>query len=657
MLQRLLDAFATRLGTALTVGAACALCIGAGLYFQFGANRLLASHEMFRTNHVRDGFVTMSDIARLTLILDKISVAGEMTPELSHRLTAALDILYVRADSMKTREGTLYRQPDTPRPSAAIFALVAHVDAAVAQAELDLIRLEKELLVQIDEIRARLVVFLDQVRRLEDRTLDRQASEVHNQARVMGITFVALGLFVATALILLRKEISARHAYTRAERRAEYLAFYDPLTGLPNRVQFTDRVQAILKKDQAVTVFLLDLDGFKQVNDTHGHAAGDAVLQAVGERIDMAIDAQNGIGARLSGDEFAVCLPTDNPETIRFYAESMLDAIRLPITYEGDTLSVRASVGAASSTVVNRFMDLTYSNLMRASDFALYAAKEKGKDTLTVYDDALETKFSERRGMLDDLRTAISSEALEVYLQPKVFLPGGLPYGFEALVRWTRNGELVPPELFITLAEESNLVTEIDLFVLDTASRLLADHIAAHGAHLSVSVNLSAMHFHTGTLTSEVRHVLETSGLAPELLTLEVTETVQIQDWDRVQFMLAQLSQLKCRISIDDFGSGYSSLAYLRHMTADEIKVDKSLIDDVATSTESQQVLKAIFELSSALGMDVVVEGIEDDAQSHVVQRIGCRRAQGYLYGRPEPVHAALERAMSVLPPPQEQAV
>jgi diguanylate cyclase (GGDEF)-like protein len=656
MLHRLLDGFATRFGVVIAVLAGFVLCLSAGVYFQSGANRVLKSHEVFRQNHVRDGFVSISDMLRLTLVVDELVASNALTPALHDKLLAALDILYVRARSLETRESTLFPDDDAETPSDAIFALVDFVDGTMAAGVHDIAQLKLELLWHIENTRSRLVTFLDKMRRQEDKFLDQQAREVEQQARVVGVIFLVLAAAMSISLILLRKEIVARHARARAERRADYLAYFDALTTLPNRIQFTDKVEKRLKKKLPTGVLLLDLDGFKAVNDTYGHAAGDAVLKTTGDRVAAAIAAQGGIAARLSGDEYAVCVPFEDVSVLEFYADSLLEALCLPIDFEGERLEVQASIGVVASEQVARCMGLTFSNMMRAGDFALYASKEGGKGRYTVYDDALEVKFSERRGMLEDLEAAISDGGLDVYLQPKVHLPSAVPYGFEALVRWQRDGKFVSPDIFVTLAEEAGLVMDIDLFMLSQATRIIAERNAAAGATFSVSVNLSALHFNGSNIVEDVQTALERSGLPPEFLTLEITETVQIHDWERVRHVLAQLGALGCKIAIDDFGSGYSSLAYLRNMLADELKVDRTLIEEIVHSQESQHVLRAICELSSGLDMSVIVEGIEDIAQSEVIQKIGCARAQGYLYGRPEPAELAIDAALIRVAAPQTYA-
>lgn len=648
LLQHLLDAFATRVGTLLTVGLGCGLCLCAGLYFQFGANRLLASHEMFRQAQMRDSFVTISDMARLTLIVEKIVLAGEPTPELSEELLRALDILYVRADAMRSRETANGAASGLLPPSELIFSLVEFVDDTLATTVEDWLRFEFELLEHVEAARGQLVNFQDTMRRLEDRVLDAQAAEVNRQANVMGVAFVLLGLIVSCALVLLRKEILARQARNAAEDRARYLAFFDPLTGLPNRVQFTDDVEERLGQAHSIAIMVIDLDDFKGINDTHGHAAGDTVLRAVGAAIAITAAAWEGVGARLSGDEFALCLPAENTDMLAFVADDLLERLGHPVPYEGGNITPAGSIGIAASAQVARTMKPSFSNLMRAGDFALYAAKEGGKGSYALYNDALEAEFNARRGMLADLERAIAAEDLMVYLQPKVQLPEGRPYGFEALVRWQRDSQSVPPDIFISLAEEMGMVTAIDLFVLNRATQQVAQQNALSGSALSVSVNLSALHFNTSNIVSEVEAALARSGLPPELLTLEVTETVQIQDWERVRLLLGQLSGLGCKISIDDFGSGYSSLAYLRNMVADELKVDRSLIEDITTSPESQSVLRAIYDLGTGLGMRILVEGIETEAQSLAIQAIGCQAAQGYLYGKPEPAEQAIRRALAL---------
>ena len=247
--------------------------------------------------------------------------------------------------------------------------------------------------------------------------------------------------------------------------------------------------------------------------------------------------------------------------------------------------------------------------------------------------------------MLDELPKAIEGGDLDVFLQPKVDLRTRAPYGFEALVRWRRNGQLIPPVEFIEVAEEGGHIKALDLSMIASASRLVADWNRRHGSEFSLSVNISALHLLDDRDTEAVIEAIEALTLPRALLTIEITETVELADWRRVSHAIERLRQTGCRISIDDFGTGYSSLAYLRAIPADELKIDKSLVSEIETSAESQFILDAVIDLARSLDMTVIVEGIERESQIDILRDLGCQRGQGFLYGRPQPALEALRDA------------
>lgn len=645
MLKRCLDALGTWVGITIAIGLVCATCLGAALYFKAGADGLLESQRRFEQRQLRNGFVAVSDLQRLILVAQQAALQGDLTETLATDFAAALDMLYVRAEALKSREQAVLVATTAPTASRKLFEIVDLADAALKEGFPDPVGFLVELNRESETARSMLVTFLDRARQLEDTVLGQQSEKLVLQTKALWIVFSALAIVGSTAMLLLRSEVVERQARTKAERRADFLAFFDPLTELPNRVQFRDRVEALLKIQSPIALFFIDLDNFKAINDTYGHSAGDRVLQVIGRRLGDVAGQAGGFAARLSGDEFAACLPTDRATQLAFFADGLLETMQQPIIHEGEDVVPGGSVGVATARDVAKDMSPTYRNLARVADFARSVSKEAGGNHFTIYDEALEERFSERRALAEELPRAIKSCELDVFFQPKVHLPAGEVYGFEALVRWSPNGKPVHPEQLIALAEDSGLVVEIDTFMLHHAVDAVARTNARLGTSFSVSVNLSALHFNGTRIIREVSNALEAADLAPHLLTLEVTETVQIKDWDRVQTILGGLRDLGCKISVDDFGSGYSSLVYLRKMMADEIKIDRSLVDEITTSVEARFVFTAIVDLSAALGMNVVVEGIEDRAQAETVHQMGCSQAQGYFFGRPTPCEDALRTA------------
>ena len=253
------------------------------------------------------------------------------------------------------------------------------------------------------------------------------------------------------------------------------------------------------------------------------------------------------------------------------------------------------------------------------------------------FDDEMARRMSQRRARLDALEQAILNENLEVWLQPKIVLSTGAHVGFEALVRWRHDGDLIMPMEFISLAEESGLIIEIDRFMLRAATRAVAEWNARHGKDVSVSINLSGRHISSPDLEAHVASAIAMSGLRPDQVTLELTESVEVRDWGAVSKKLDRLRALGCRLSLDDFGTGYSSLGYLRQMPADELKLDKSFVTDLETSAAAREIVASVVDIARTLDLGVVVEGIENLAQARIAEDLGCTVAQGYLFGRPAP--------------------
>ncbi|MEM9578230.1 MAG: bifunctional diguanylate cyclase/phosphodiesterase [Pseudomonadota bacterium] len=641
-----MDALASRLGIWLALGTLVTLCFGAGLYTQSFVRSLDTTHEVFSARQFGNGYVAISDLQRLLLVVQAAVYEGEMTEELEKKFLKATDILFVRTEHLK---GLVERGNPTQEKIAALAELshiVEIADWAIATEFSDLDKLMADLLVASEVTRGRLVQFLDTMRRQADDLMLRQASAVSKQQGVVLFSLAALTLAGCGALLLLRLEILGRRAREQAENRVRFLAFFDPLTGLPNRVQFQDRLQAKLDKAKTpVALLSLDLDEFKAINDTYGHAAGDAVLKRLASVLKQEAQKYRGFAARLAGDEFALVAPTDDIETLTDLCSTILKRTSDPFEVDGETLVPRVSIGLATTTQVSANMSSTVDGLSRVSDFALYASKSGGRSRFTLYDQELEKRFLERRAMLDELPRAIEDGSLQVYLQPKVSLPAGQVYGFEALVRWNRQGELVTPGEFILLAEESGLVIEIDNFVLNKAARLVAAWNERHGTDFSVSVNLSTLHFSSKKILQRVEHVLWRSDIRPDLLTLEITESTEIRDWEHARFIISSLRKLGCKIAIDDFGTGFSSLAYLRSMAADELKVDRSLVEELEHSEKARMMLASVFEIAQNLELQITVEGIETHRQAEIVHQMGAICAQGFLYGRPEKHDIALSLA------------
>jgi diguanylate cyclase (GGDEF)-like protein len=420
----------------------------------------------------------------------------------------------------------------------------------------------------------------------------------------------------------------------------------DELTGLPNRralLETADRVVAAASAQRPAALLLLDLDGFKDVNDSLGHTAGDQLLRRIGARLGPAL-APGELLARLGGDEFAVLLPDAALDEACARAERLRALVLEPFTIEDIRLHVGVSIGVATAPVPAS----TVQDLLRCADIAMYAAKRAGEGVHVYVPDPRDGSGDRLRAM-EDLRTALQEDQLVIHLQPQVAFDDGRLVGAEALVRWNHpvRGLLSPAEI-LPAAEQAGLLRPLTDVVLE-----LALGAAAHwwpGRAVPVSVNLSAANVTDLALPGKVRAALARHGLPAQALTLELVEDTLMADPDRGRGVLAELRALGVRTSIDDYGTGYSSLAYLRHLPADELKLDRSLTADVADDPRAAAIVEHTAALSHALGLRLVAEGVEDDRSARVLRALGCDVAQGFGIARPMPVPAFLDWVAAASP-------
>jgi diguanylate cyclase (GGDEF)-like protein len=420
-------------------------------------------------------------------------------------------------------------------------------------------------------------------------------------------------------------------AAVRAETRIRHMARYDALTHLPNRVHFREKLQnalqAVSHKDRAA-VLCLDLDHFKEVNDSLGHPAGDALLLAVANRLRECTRELDTV-ARLGGDEFAIVqVGSAQPSGATELAGRLIETLSRPYDLNGHQVVVGASVGIALAPEDGNGAD----ELLKNADMALYRAKSNGRGTHSLFEPEMEAEMQARRWLEVGLRKALEEEEFELHYQPLVNLQENRVIGFEALLRW-RHPErgLVPPGEFIPLAEETGLIVPIGDWVI---RRACAD--AATWPHnLSVAVNLSAVQFKGRHLTTVVFGALAASHLLPSRLELEITESILLKDSEATLATLHQLRDFGVRISMDDFGTGYSSLSYLRSFPFDKIKIDQSFVSDLDGSDDSLAIIRAVTGLGAALGMTTTAEGVETSAQLDCLRNEGCNEVQGFLFSKP----------------------
>ena len=432
--------------------------------------------------------------------------------------------------------------------------------------------------------------------------------------------------------------LAASITHIVAWRFTEQLERRDPLTQLPNRAAFADRVEQALtqRRGAAVSVLYVDLDNFKAINDSGGHHVGDLALTHVATV--MADNLRpNDVIARLGGDEFAVLVLGDATLAERLAAR-ILTSLQLPFTADGRELLVTASIGVADTELTASRMS---ADLLRGADLAMYCAKSSGRNKLVRYSAEVDVAVRERAALAADLQHALERNELDVYYQPVVFGDPARVCGVEALARWhhPQHG-LVPPDAFIPLAEESGLIKMIGAFVFRVAAiQVAAWHRELPGcADLQLAVNLSPVQLRDPSLVTMIGDTLHHSGLAPGHLIVEVTESMLLSDLDLARRQLDALRKLGAQVAIDDFGTGYSSLSYLAKLPADQVKIDKSFVQDLTREkSPSVALVRSIIDMANALGMDVQAEGVEVTEQREILSGLGCSRAQGFLYSRPLP--------------------
>jgi diguanylate cyclase (GGDEF)-like protein/PAS domain S-box-containing protein len=439
-----------------------------------------------------------------------------------------------------------------------------------------------------------------------------------------------------------------------AERALAHQALHDPLTGLPNRSLLLDRLEFALARSvrtgENVTVMLIDLDGFKDVNDTLGHAAGDELLRIIARRLQHTLRDADSV-ARLGGDEFVVVAETSvdalHAGTV---ASRILEALREPVRIAGQQITPAGSIGVM---VGNAMHDQTIdaATLLRKADIAMYRAKNGGRNRYEIFSDEMEERIVKRFALLEDLQRALTVGEIQAWFQPIIDVSTGTLTSFEALARWMHPTKgVIPPMDFIELAEGSGVVHSLGRQILEQAVSQLAQwhRDGTAGSHVTVSVNVSVRQLLAHDFVDLVKNTLETYGLAATNLHLELTETI-LADRQLATGPLLRLRELGVRVSIDDFGTGYSSLSYLRDLPIDCLKIDRSFVQGLGSDKRDSALVGAVVAMAIELGLDVVAEGVETSEQFAQLERLGCQQAQGYLFGRPTPAADVAEAVRNII--------
>lgn len=449
---------------------------------------------------------------------------------------------------------------------------------------------------------------------------------------------LSIALMLNIALILfgwrryndLTREVGERKA---AEERAQMLALRDPLTGFHNRRSLSengsDMLEKAVRQEKALAMLMLDLDHFKNVNDVHGHAIGDALLKTVASEV-AKLMPPNAIAARLGGDEFACAFIYDsgNREIVDRVAEALVTRLSQPFDADGIFVHISVSLGIAHSAPDCETIDA----LMRRADIAMYAAKHQGRNRFAWFDASMERELQQRNETESGMRNGIPREEFVPYFEQQIDLTTGRLGGFEVLARWDHPTKgLIPPDSFITIAEETGMIADLSMSVMRQAL-LEAKH---WDPSLVLSVNVSPIQLKDPWLAQKLVKLLVETGFPANRLEVEITETSLFENLTLAQSIVGSLKNQGIRLALDDFGTGYSSLAHLRALPFDRIKIDKSFVTSIIENPESAAIVNAITRLGDSLGLPVTAEGIEDEAIEDRLRQLGCHRGQGWRFGKP----------------------
>ena len=494
---------------------------------------------------------------------------------------------------------------------------------------------------------------LEQILEIESRRLAERRHGAETSSVRLTLIAVVLLMIAAAALTArltadlrssILREVRARQDLEEAQRGLERLALQDSLTGLGNRNLFRARldhaIQAARRSGQVSGLLYIDLDNFKRINDSLGHDAGDRILEVVAARLAGAVRESDTV-ARLGGDEFTVILSdVGGAGSVRSIAGKLLERIRTPVRIPDMDVVLTASIGVALLPGDGDEPGL----LMKNADMALYKAKDDGRNTIRFFDESMHRAMVGKMAMERDLRAAIRDRSFALHYQPQFDLASGKACGMEALLRWRReDGTTVPPHEFLEVADEAGLLVDIGAWVILQACTDLAMAQSRWAKDLRVSVNLSARQFQDPDLEKRIAAGLAANGLEPSALEVEITETTLIADIEAASRTLRTLRDLGVSVAIDDFGVGYSSLNYLKHLPIDALKIDRSFVRDIESDEADRSIVDAVLAMAHSLGLRVVAEGIENEFQRSYLAARGCNVGQGYLLSRPAPIEALLD--------------
>jgi len=422
----------------------------------------------------------------------------------------------------------------------------------------------------------------------------------------------------------------------RKQANLFYLAHFDQLTKLPNRVLFMDRLSMAIieakRKKIGVGLLFIDLDNFKHFNDSMGHSFGDLLLTSVANRLASCARESDTV-ARLSGDEFTIILEdVSEPEHLEILCERILNEMKLPLEIMGRSVYISASIG----TALHPEDDLEPNGLLLKADAAMYEAKRSGRNTYRHYESGMQVYSFDRMTLEIDLRLAVERNEFELLYQPQVAVESGKVVGKEALIRWNHPGRgVLTPIHFIEIAEETGLIVSIGKWVIEEACRQHQEWVKSGLEPLRISVNISAMQFYQKDFCEMIKDILNETGMPPSYLELELTESMFMQDVEAVVKTLQDLHDFGVKLAIDDFGTGYSNLSYLRRFPIDRLKVDQSFIRGIEYEPVNMEIVRTIAALAKSMSLELVAEGVETDVEMEIAESSGCGFVQGYKFSKP----------------------
>lgn len=642
--DRLLDVLATRLAVAVAIaGFAVFAWYSLGLVSE-GEASIRDAQVQLQGPTVRGNAMAITDISRLRNALATHLTEDGLAPEGRQTFEIALDSLFVRTDYFRTSLQYDYAHPTGEHALAAMENIINLSDAALANDFADGATYMASLDEQIETSMAMLTHYMNLRNTQQLSSVNGSLHALDRLTEFQILLLVGMSVFSVGVMGLLRREVLNRRLRAEAEERALFLAFYDSLTGLPNRCQFTDDLTEAItisgrpKGPSNILVFI-DIDDFKDFNDVYGYLAGDQLLCQLAQGLSSLVALHGGLAARVAGDEFALLVPYANDRDLTNILREVHRVCQPSIELPGTQAVATCSIGAATTDKVAETQQISARNMRQAADFAQSVAKSRiGRGEIVPFDDDLAIRMKQKKIRSAALSEALECDGIDIWFQPKVSLDGFILTGFEALARWNFEGSMIPPSEFVTLAEENGLISRLDRYMLRNSVTHLAEWNQRTGRNDQVSVNFSAQHLSMTSVASDIAEVLGATGVPPHLLTIELTETVEVSDWSLVGARLQEIIDLGCHLSVDDFGSGYSSLSYLRNIPAHELKIDRSLVQDIETSLQARSILSAVVEIADTMGFETVIEGIETEGQARIAVELGCDLGQGYLFCRPVPI-------------------